>query len=252
MAKKKQRPKIPVAPFSLRKLFLPPFGLDVMAAAFVALGGTANAIRAFNSDEFLPCALWATTAGGLLTMSCAKVWVQATEPPSVAREIFGCLHVLHAQLTERQSTNLRVRITLYVPDQTRTQLVQATEYVGTTTGEVNYGRSLPVSMGLIGLAYRSGRAQVVAHLGGTREDLVRNLIDQLGYTKEDARQVDPDSNCWFASPIVVDNLVEGVIFADCTDSTFFVPDLNPHGARRQRIINDGTVGVASFLSHRQS
>ena len=138
----------------------------------------------------------------------------------------------------------KIRLCLYVPDDTGTQLMQKTPYVGSAESSGhNMTKKHHHSKGVIGEAFRTGK---VAHCkmknGTSRIDVLLGM----GYTKSEAIEMRGDATCWIAVPISHpnrENSTFAVLFADSADPCFFDNNFQT----RRNILTSSVVAIAQFF-----
>lgn len=159
-------------------------------------------------------------------------------------ELEGCLHALHSVLVGASKTT--VRVTIYVPVKRfggDEELEQIINYVGGVS-KYKAGRRISCLTGVAGLAYRTGEMKVVERKSTDYESFVKELVGEWGFTDQQAREVNPATYSWLAMPLVQlingKDRVDGVVFIDSQDKTFFT-------AEKKEIILYAAIGIARFI-----
>lgn len=108
----------------------------------------------------------------------------------------GCAHVLYAQLKFKLGVlrdDGEIRVTVHrVTEDRDPNLEQVIDHVGVSkpTGK---GRRFSIRTGVIGFAARTGQPKLAERSeGSSEEEYKKELVDQWGYTKEEAEHVSLD------------------------------------------------------------
>lgn len=132
----------------------------------------------------------------------------------------GSVYVLYAlakKYLNIEEDDGTVRVTLYGVTEPRRdeveELEQVIAYVGSSRSKI--GRRYPVTVGLIGLAVRTGEPQIGQRTADNDDDYRKELIHQWGFTKEMAAEITIDRRSFIAIPIKGEaDEVIGVVYAD--------------------------------------
>lgn len=168
-------------------------------------------------------------------------------------ELEGCLHTLHALLTESIDENEAdpsLRLTIHKPIDKGQRLEQVVGYVGASRSRPgSVGRTFPAQSGVIGVAFREKKFVTANRSNDDYETYVRELKEKWGYIEDDARALNPSSKSWMAVPLVEtdenETTVHGIVYLDSTDPDFFTPE-------RQVYVNAACSGIARFVKRRYS
>lgn len=244
---------IPEPKSKIRRTLEIPYSYEIGVAAFAVLAGLANSLRSFFPDreyawsQYLVGTLWLISALGVALITMAKAWVQwkLHEEKQSTHDLSGCLHVLHALLsTTSRHESGRLRLTIYVPVNGGTHLEQLLEYVGAEYPGRKKGRQIPCSVGIVGLAYRTGYPYVAARVNQDAKLFIEELMEEWGYTQSGAIEVDETSQCWAAIPLGGEgDPVYGIIYADSTVSDFFGPSAHD-------MLLTARLGIADYVVKR--
>lgn len=229
----------------IRRILEVPYSYEIGVACFVVLAGIANSIRSFDpTKRGWIGGLWITSAVGVAVLSVAKAivqWRQHQEKQST-HELAGCLYVLYSILSCRSNDpDNRIRLTIYVP-RNCTHMEQLLEYVGAKYPGRKAGRRFPISVGIVGLAFRAGRPFAAERQNEDSQLFLRELVEEWGYTEKEAKDLDESSRSYMAIPLGGDGEypVYGVVYADSTISGFFDDDVT-------EILLTACLGIADYV-----
>lgn len=212
--------------------------LDIAGALF-GLGLTALlGIRLFQDDQTNRLQAWGTAVFGLgiLSVSAYKALRSRSkelrfEPFKEPSEIVGWAEDLYSKIDQYIASHslaageIRVAVHKVHYDRrgrTPVQLEQIISYIGGDGGPP--GRRSSVKSGIIGLAARIGDP-IVSSTDQDGHQFVEEMVQEWGYTREEARALTPGRRSWLAMPITDtgDGPVVGVVYVDSV-STNLVDD----------------------------
>jgi hypothetical protein len=160
-------------------------------------------------------------------------------------DLESSLHALHAVLLVGKGDKaFRLRITIHTPIDHNRKLEQLLDYVGDDQKRQTAGRTFPVQSGIIGKAFRSKQALVAKRKNSDSRKYVEELVEEWGYTPEDAAQRDMSSMTWMAVPLEgKDGSIDGIVYLDATDAEFF-------DDTKKNLVIYACVGIASYAAKR--
>lgn len=223
-----------------------------MLAWFALFGSFAAAIRAFVGLTWwdkLAGVLYLLGVLGVIVFAGRKFYLQwgKQEKEDSTHDLEGCLVVLQTQLTqaiaEGQSENVRIRVAIHVPDPNDSNtLVQATNYIG-GDDEQTVGRKFDKKSGIIGVALARKRPIAASRKTDNLQEYLKDLEQNWGYPKADARKRDALSMSWVAVPI--GDPVDGILYADSTLRDFF------DDPRVLLLVSGTAIAIAKYLDLRE-
>ncbi|TWT39632.1 hypothetical protein [Blastopirellula retiformator] len=225
---KARKSRIPTPKTSWQRIIERHFVYDVIIAWFALFAGAATAMRSFavgKWPDFIAGCLYVIGALGIVVLACLKFraqWKKQEDEDSI-HDLEACLYVLHHQLMQavpreaRQDT--RIRLTIHVPDFENSKLVQALDYVGGDPDEPTSRRKFNIKAGIIGRAITKDRCITAKRENNDAALFFKDLTEVWGFTKAEAKRLDPLTRSWVAIPI--GSPIQGVLYADSTCVDFF-------------------------------
>jgi hypothetical protein len=232
----------------LKRLFTASTLCDFGIAIAALIGGVISAVEKQSSVGvfliILACVVFILAALKLIA-----AW-HKKEREGSPHHLESSLYILHAMLTNDTLLNQdpHLRITLHLPTADGSKLEQSLDYVGDKRGGSTARRRFSVNVGIIGLAFRCKEATVAVRKGSDTEQYVRELVEDWGYTEDDARKRDMSAMTWMAIPLCSspdNSKVVAIVFLDATDPEFFTEV-------RQNIALCACVGLAQYVQQAYS
>lgn len=225
-----------------------PYELGI--AGFAVVSGALSSAKYFDDNK--PSAGWilAVVTAGVFLLTVGKilvVWFFKEGGTRRPHDLAGCLHALESLLTVRGTNDPdpHLRLTIHVPFNGGNQLQQVVEYVGDQRGGGTFGRVFPAQSGIIGRALREKKPLVASRKNTDYLNYIQELVNEWGYTPEDARRRDPATMAWMAVPLTnqQNGQVEGIVYLDSTDPGFF-------NDARIWLVSWACVGIARYVAQR--
>lgn len=162
------------------------------------------------------------------------------------------LHVIHsivrhkAKLSRNETDRLRVSIHRVVRPEKKwghpEEVEQMLDYVGGNGKHA--GRRFSIRTGIIGRAIREREAFAVSRKSTDHKAFIKEMVQEWGFTSEEAAKLTFDRNSWMAVPILYrGGEVTGVVYLDSNDSGIFTEDV------RNEVVS-ACAGLAVFISER--
>ena len=176
-------------------------------------------------------------------------WRERSEKQST-HELEGCLFTLHAVLVTPLDSQAAIdaaglRLTIHVPKGDNKNLVQLIDYVGTPRKNKmkTAGRLISIHCGITGQAFRTGSPFRLLRNDESYESYLKELVENQGFTEEQAKLVDRSTQSGYALPLVGEKAVMGIVYADATQVDFFTTE-------RTETIKSACIGIAQFVGQR--
>lgn len=119
------------------------------------------------------------------------------------------------------------RITVHVKCG-RKYYTQAVPYAGRHLVRAHVGRKFRMGCGIVGKAFKGEPfvMQISSWQGHSVSDYRRELVENWGYTKEEAQKLTPNAKSWIAVPIgdCKNNTIQAVLYADSDEVKAFESD----------------------------
>lgn len=223
---------------------------DALIAMVAATGGVAASQKLIVDGWRVAGWLVAISAFGVCALSIlrASVTYRQQAKRESLHELEGCLMIIHAILAEDDSVDspkeAGLRLTVHVAISDR-ELQQVLDYVGDERGGCTAGRVFPMQCGIAGYVHRMGSPFAARRSEEDYEGYVRELMEDWGYTEDDARKLNPATKAWMAVPLVAPpkSKILGILYIDSTDRDYFT-------ATRKGLLMTAASGVERFANRR--
>lgn len=195
---------------------------------------------------------WAYYTFGGVVVQCAlgagkaiATWRRGIAAGEV-HDLAGCLHTLHAIMVAdwKKLESPGLRLTIHVPvDADRIQ--QVLDYVGDERVKNTAGRMFSARSGITGRCLTEKAMFYAVRRNAKYEKYIKELASDWNYSEDAARALNPATMSWLAIPLTNDRTgrVEGVVYADSTERTFFTK-------RRITLAVLASVGIGVFVAKR--
>lgn len=195
-----------------------------------------------------------------LVALCVKTWIRFKQDKEYRspNDLEGCLTPLYNLLNfVHEGTDPKLRITIHIPIKDKEgseSLEQLLDYVGDQRKPNTKGRVFPVGSGIIGKLYRECSATSDhRYLHSQRkhenhEQYINELVNDWGYTDQEARKRDPSSMSWMAVPLSEggnEKQILAIVYLDSVLGDFF-------DEVKQYLVLGSSIGIAKYIEKRYS
>jgi len=229
-----------------------------------------SALNALNADGWWIFGLTAAAASWVFGGAFVRLVAAALKDKDLIikespAELLGCTQVLHRVLHQVSGTkepceeSRRCRITIYRVDHAKKVCEQIIPYMGRSGGGGGHGEpglQISFSKGIVGKAARKGTDLArgdclrAKRTNDDYEGYIREMVEDWGFTQEEARLLSPDRFAWLAVPLYSsgggDDEPYGIVYFDSDMRDFFSDELVLSVALR------GCFGIAAYADARYS
>lgn len=217
--------------------FLCPYTECVAGFVLAALAGN-RLLRDGQSIEWI-----ITLVCGLLVLAArlTKVIQEQVKEANTPEPLDLTLETIRLQLGASEEDGARICVHVLEDG----ELVQVTEYAGTSTTRKLRGRRFSKHCGIAGQAIRTGEAAFSSL--PENQELVQFLVSVFSYDRETARKLTETQVAWGAVPIGEPDDCIGVVFVDARSRNFF---RGKCGTSRKKVLTRSIPGIAAWLLKR--
>jgi hypothetical protein len=221
---------------------------DIGSGIGVAIIGATTVLRLWAEGRTTLAGLSAFGAVAVLAFTGLRAVLQyrdraRNESP---HDLTGCLQTLRGALEASDDGRPGLRITLFVPVNSGTNLEQVCDYACSDHARCRgtAGRTVASTTGVIGRAFQTENCVVAQRVSDDPEEHIRDLVNNWGFSVHSARRVDPTVRAWMAVLLrTPERGVEAIVYSDAQSRDFF-------NEPRQALVLGGCAGLALFVRQR--